>query len=360
MLRSSLLINDSQAAALHLWVISAAQVQYFKGDKSAVGFGERIPIAREASADIEAGAIALARPPLTEAQFEQAQAAIQESVSTNLNRAGLEYSPDQDHSWTKTASEILLKPLDMLQAPLSSLDPTSSISDTAVVLQRFTDEFACMRLDLEAMPSQVRWNTQLLALELERSVNGSALALAMTQVGNSAESLAATARSLPADLRAQVEDLAADLQAQQAVLAAALKDTNATLDNVQTSAAALDNLGQTWIRLFAAFSEMVAKLQAGPTGAAPTDAGSQSPPFDINDYTRTTEKLTESAEALSALLQGVHQLTDAQSPPALLLESEQSARALIDRIFLGAAALVVFTALVALAYRGLVGRRVAA
>jgi hypothetical protein len=84
--------------------------------------------------------------------------------------------------------------------------------------------------------------------------------------------------------------------------------------------------------------------------AAPTPPDQEGPPFDINDYGRTAEKLTETAKALSVLITQVDGLSNRPQPPALLVDAEATARAIVDRAAVAAGALVLFTAVVAFGY----------
>ena len=117
-------------------------------------------------------------------------------------------------------------------------------------------------------------------------------------------------------------------------------------------------MGASFTGMFDGFTKVMATFEADPD-APPTPPERQGPPFDINDYGRTADKLTATAQALTALLTRADALAGA-GPPPLVTDTEAALRALIDRIFLYAAGLVVFTALTALVYRKVVGPRVAA
>ena len=222
-------------------------------------------------------------------------------------------------------------------------------------MQNFTDEFSRARTELSYMPSELRWNTQLLLMEIEERLNLSAVSTGVAQIGASAESLSRTAKSLPESLHTQLTAFAEELSKPQSQLQATMREANTTLETSQQTALALDALGKTWTGTFEGFTQVMATFEPAP-GAPPTPPGQAGPPFDINDYGRTAEKLTETAKALSALLTNVEGLSNRQQPPALLLDTETTARALIDRAALAGGALVLFTALVALAYRLAVSR----
>jgi len=243
----------------------------------------------------------------------------------------------------------------VIQAPLTSLNPTSGLSDTALAVQNFSDEVSRVRTEMSYMPSALRWNTQLLLMELEEKVNLAGMAAGVAQVGASAESLAATAKALPQDLRAQLTTFAEELGKPQSQLQATMREANTTLETSQKTAQAVEAMGRTLTGTFEGFTKVMATFEPDPD-AAPTPPGEEGPPFDINDYGRTAEKVTETAKALNALLSEADGLSNRQQPPALLVDMEATARAIVDRAALAAGALVLFTAVVAFGYRLAVSR----
>jgi hypothetical protein len=134
-----------------------------------------------------------------------------------------------------------------------------------------------------------------------------------------------------------------------------MREANTTLETSQKTAQAVESMGKTLTGTFEAFTKVMATFEPDPD-AAPTPPDQQSPPFDINDYGRTAEKVTETAQALSALLAEASDLSSRAQPPALLTDTEATARAIVDRAALAGGALVLFTAVVAFGYRLAVSR----
>jgi hypothetical protein len=352
--QAALLIADNQAAAIQLWVISAAQLETF--DVGAiVGFGELQPIAQQAAKEIDERVKRLASSLLTPEQVALAEKSVEEYVEGHVGRTGLESTPEDARSWSQSLSSILHKPLEVIEAPLSSLNPTSGLSDTALAVQNFTDEFSRARTELGYLPSELRWNTQLLLMELEQRLDLAAMTAGVAQVGASADSLAATAKTLPESLRTQLTAFAEELSKPQSQLQATLREANTTLETSQKTAQAVEAMGSTLTGTFDGFTKVMATFEPDPN-AAPTPPGEQGPPFDINDYGRTAEKVTETAKALSALLAEADGLSSRTQPPALLADTEATARAIVDRAALAGGALVLFTAVVAFGYRLAVSR----
>lgn len=352
--QAALLIADNQAAAVQLWVLSAAQKETFDV-RTAIGFGDCQPIAKQAAKEIDERVRRLASALLTPEQVKSAERSVQEFVEGHIGRTGLEYTPEDARTWSQSLSSILHKPLEVIQAPLSSLNPASGLSDTALAVQNFTDEFSRARTELGYMPSELRWNTQLLMMEIEERLDLSAMTAGVAQVGASADSLAETAKALPEALRVQLTAFAEELSKPQSQLQATMREANTTIETARQTAQALETMGSTLTGMFDAFTKVMATFEPDPS-AAPTPPGQAGPPFDINDYGRTAEKLTETAKTLSALLTEVDGLSNRKQPPTLLLDTEATARALVDRAVLAAGALVLFTALVAFAYRLAVSR----
>ncbi len=352
--QAALLIADNQAAAVQLWLICEAQRQVFETTDS-LAFGDQQSIARTATTEIEERARNLASTLLTPQQVTLAEQEIHEYVEGNVTRAGLQPTPEAAGSWSESLSAILHKPLEVIQAPLSSLNPTSGLSDTALAVQNFSDEFSRARTELAYLPSEMRWNTQLLLMEIEERFDLAAMTAGVAQVGTSADSLAATAKALPEALRTQLTTFAEDLARPQSELQATLREASSTLETSQKTAQAVQAMGSTLTGTFDGFTKVMATFEPDPN-AAPTPPGQAGPPFDINDYGRVADKLTETAKALSVLLTQADGLSNRAQPPALLVDTEASARAIVDRAALAAGALVLFTALVAFAYRLAVSR----
>jgi len=352
--QATLLIADNQAVAIQLWVLSAAQRETFEVGTPAA-FGELQPVAQQAAKEIDERVKLLASTLLTPEQVARAEQSVQEYVEGHVGRAGLESTPEDARSWSQSLSSILHKPLEVIEAPLSSLNPTSGLSDTALAVQHFSDEFSRARTELGYLPSELRWNTQLLLMEIEQRLDLSAMTKGVAQVGASAESLSATAKALPEALRVQLAAFAQELSQPQSQLQATMREANTTLEASQKTAQAIESMGSTLTGTFDGFTKVMATFEPDPD-AAPTPPGQQGPPFDINDYGRTAEKVTETAKALSALLTEAHDLANAGRPPALLLDSQATARAIVDHAALAGGALVLFTAAVAFAYRLAVSR----
>ena len=352
--QAALLIADNQAAAIQLWVISAAQVEAFKAGIP-VSFGDGQPIALQAAKEIDERVKRLASTLLTPEQAKLAEESVQDYVEGHIGRTGLESTPEDARSWSQSLSSILHKPVELIEAPFSSLNPTSGLSDTALAVQNFTDEFSRARTELAYLPSELRWNTQLLLMEIEERLNLSAMTKGVAQIGASADSVAATAKALPESLRTQLNAFAEELSQPQAQLQASLREANTTLETSQKTAQAIEAMGSTLTGTFDGFTKVMATFEPDPN-AAPTPPGEQGPPFDINDYGRTAEKVTETAKALSTLLGQADNLTNPQQPPALLTLTEATARSIVNHAALAGGALVLFTAVVAFAYRLAVSR----
>lgn len=352
--QAALLLADNQAAALQLWVLSAAQLESFKAGVP-VGFGDSQPIAQQAAVELDEHARRLAGSLLTPEQFQSAEKTVHEFVEGRIGRTGLGIPPEAARTWGQSLSSILHKPIEVIQAPLTSLNPTSGLSDTALAVQNFSDEFSRARTEMAYMPSALRWNTQLLLMELEERIDVAGMSAGVAQIGASAESLAATAKALPQDLRVQLTAFAEELGQPQSELQATLREANTTLETSQKTAQAVEAMGQTLTGTFDGFTKVMATFEPDPD-AAPTPPDEEGPPFDINDYGRTAEKVTETAKALNALLTEADGLSNRQQPPALLADIEATARAIVDHVALAAGALVLFTAVVAFGYRLAVSR----
>jgi len=378
--QAALLIADNQMAGIQLWVIAAVMKQRVTGEMGK-GLKAGQPVALEAATELEERAKALVRGLLTPEQFAVCEKKVDEFAKQQAGKIELGYTPEEARSWGESMSSVLSKPVELIRAPLSSLNPASGLNDTAQAIQHFSDEFSRARKELLYMPSVLRWNTELLYLELIQSESVEAMAGSAQKVGDSAESLAQTAKDLPATLRKELTAFAEDLGQPQAELQETLQVANTTLTNTQHTAESVDAMGATLTGTFHAFNDLMGtfglpedgsddghEVAPAPAESPPTPAEDEAAPYDINDYGRTAEKVTVTAQALTELLTQAGSLVNAEQSPAILADTETRTRslleqtgvlasALVDRIYIGAALLVLFTALVAFVYRMALGKR---
>lgn len=154
----------------------------------------------------------------------------------------------------------------------------------------------------------------------------------MAKISDSSERLAAVAEKLPEDLRREINLVVEDIDARQGEIQKTLKEARELSERIETAGRSVAAAGEAWSGTAKSIGEMVASFQAsssvsGSEGGVAADAESQSKaladagaessapptqpaPYDINDYRRTAEALTETADRLHALVTDLRSLLD--------------------------------------------------
>lgn len=368
--RAFLLLGDDQAALLGMWMISHRLAQFFAEGEGKDLFGAASPIAVGASREIEARIETLAKEFLTAGRFELAQKNITQFVTDHPISTRFEPHVDEKRSWDGVVSTTLNKPVSVVTTPLSFMNPTSGLSDTAAALHRVAATVESLKTELDYAPANIRWQTDLLVLELDESKAVMQALGGLDEIGKSSASIAATAASLPADLREQSSKLLDDVNAKQAGLQLTLDKVQAVLAEARTTAdgidqtfgkvdalvASTDTASQSLTRMaealtvaIDAFTKLMTVLNAPSTETVPPER--QAPPFNINDFGRTADKLTETMKSLGEVLVQVRDLTKPEQTRAIVDTADTAVESVLNRIFLGAGLFVLLVAAVALGYR---------
>jgi hypothetical protein len=261
-------------------------------------------------------------------------------------------------STVKTGSIFSLLYLD----PFAGLDPTTVAIEQSRELAARTVAYA------ERMPTLLRWQAELLALQVARQPDPQELMADIDRVSHSVASVAKTAQGLPelvdtqrkeaidqlfTGVTAQREALLADLDAREGKLRALLGQTKETLD---AGAQMSDSLKGT----IGALDAFVHYVSPPPDPNAPPAKPGK--PFDPLDYGKAAGELGGMARDLTALLSAV----DKTGPQlgALGQRTAEDLKGVVDRAFwrglLLIAVLLVGAISATLAYKALARRVFAA
>jgi hypothetical protein len=342
-LRKALMRADDQAALLHLWTGNAQLQFYFSQDPGSKLFGayaqDGLELFRELTGRVEA----MAERELGPERFPAAQ----KLVATYAQGRPLEVDPLQAAAADPELNELLRdslgKPLDVVMEPLRAINPGKSLDETAQAVREFGVVVDDMRREVTRMPEQVRWQTELLMLDLDESRAREEAQASLTSLTESAERIRQTAQELPAEVEQRVSRLLAELETRQGELRTTLESVRGTLEDGTATAHALTETAQAVDAALASFAQLTADLKGPPR---PADAPARPPgkPFDIGDYTRTAEALTASLVELNGALERVRELTSPESSEHLTRLVDTSVAAASRRLFLYGAGLVVLAA----------------
>jgi hypothetical protein len=177
--------------------------------------------------------------------------------------------------------------------PLSSLDPaTRELTQTRLLGERGL-------YVAQKMPTLLRWQTELLALNTSELPAVQQLVTNSTQLAASAERFASVADQLPDRLSAEREQILKALQSQEKELAALAGEMRQTLLAGSQMSTSLNTTLTT-------FDALMKRFGVGETNSAPV-ADTNAVPFRIEDYLQTAAQLEATARQLTELLVTVDQ-----------------------------------------------------
>ena len=355
--RRSLLRPNVRVAFTSLWHLTVVQRIFMEENPEHFGVGT--PLALEACLKLEETVEAAAPQFLNKEQRETAR--------TFLAEASNPYSPEAGEEGVKAdpLSSAVGKTLSIAQMPFSAINPTSGLSDTAMAAHRIASVANDMRIELGVLPEKLRWQYEFMLLTLEENQTVLALLEDLDRVNQTAAEISHTAASLPEELRTEVTELLTDVEAQQAEIRATLQQVDTTLAGVDTTLANVDTAlvsaektagGLT--ELTRAVDTFMAPYKPDPNAPpepepapAEVEPGEEAPPFDINDYARTADSVTESVTALSALVAQLQESVDSGQGTDVLAAVLTEVDGAVDRLLVRAALFVLFLAAVFVAVR---------
>jgi len=167
--------------------------------------------------------------------------------------------------------------------PFAGLDPaTSELANTRLFAERGL--FLARH-----MPTLVRWETELLALQVAEMPQMENFLSSASQLSSSAERFSQVSERLPDVIRGEREHIVQAIDSQRPGLVSLAAQTQKALDAGKQMSDATNAALKT-------FQDLLKQLQASPS-----DPNSE--PFRIGDYTAAATQITNSAEQLTKLLE---------------------------------------------------------
>ncbi len=279
------------------------------GSGSAV-FGEQHPIAVAASGELVEAAIEVGSRFLDAKEIARVTKEVQLLVKAQPIRGDFVAEGIQNLVTASTTSDVF----DWVTAiPMSPFRALQGVDEGAQAIREFNQTATEMARTVSAMPQLIRWNLQLLALDVSHQGNIEGGMQSFETLAQSAESLSRTAESLPETLHS---------------LVAETERTGRSLgplsQSLERSAIAIAEAGKAWGTLVTELSK------------PPADPTKPSRPFDIREWERTADQVTQAASELRALLESVDTLARSDTMAGPLAELTQR----VERVEAGSRALV--------------------
>lgn len=239
-----------------------------------------------------------------------------------------EFSGSQVQTTLESQKDDVLQ--GVLAIPLVPFRWLGGVDETAQAIKGFTVVSTHLTDVVQGLAADARLQTQLLMLEAEDMDSVKSTLTSMAKLSDSSERLAAVAEKLPEDLRRELNLVVEDIDARQAEIQKTLKEARELSERIELAGRSVAAAGEAWSGTAKSIEDMVASFRSHPTapgdergtvsdstvhseaatdnGLESTASASQPAPYDINDYRRTAEALTETATRLQGLVADLRSL----------------------------------------------------
>ena len=200
----------------------------------------------------------------------------------------------------------------------------------------------------QKMPTLMRWQTELLSVNAVQMQAVQQLVTNSTQIAASVERFAAVAEKLPAQVSTEREEILKALQSQEKDAASLMTAGTQMSDSLNTT--------------LTTFDALMKRFGVGETNHA-SPPNTNSPPFNIQDYTATAAQLAATAQQLTEMIRTLDQTLDSTNLAKLsaqlgpvVQQAQTGGREIVDYAFWKGILLIAIVLLAALIYRFLVAR----
>lgn len=323
---------DALAAYVAMLTLATSLDEYLTTGGGKAAFGDQQSLAVEASGEIAAAARDLGHRFLDEKDLQRVTRQVEMLVAEQPIRGEFVAETVQKLVTTSASNPAF----DWVTAiPMSPFRALQGVDEGAQAIREFNETAMQMARTAANMPRLIRWNLQLLALDVSEQGNVAAGIESFETLAQSAESLSRTAESLPESLRLLLSE------------AERTGDSLAPLSgSLERSATAVAEAGQAWGALVSELSK------------PPADPSKPSRPFDIREWESAATQVALAADELHTLLESAGSLasSDVLAEPLAQLTTrverlEAGSRELVDRVAWRGVQLILLVFALLFAYR---------
>ncbi len=304
-------MKEPEAAYVAILTIATSMHDFVTHGGGVNVFGEQQKVAIDASEDLLRAAIEVGDRFLEEKELARVTADVEKLVRAHPIRG--EFVAEQVQSLVSSSESTPI--FEWVTAiPLSPIRALQGVDQGAQAIRDFNVTAMEMSRIVASMPLLIRWNLELLALDVSQQGDISETLEGFQTLARSAETLSQTAQSLPESLRELLDEAERTGQS-----------LGPLSQSLERSATAVAEAGKAWGGLVAQLSK------------PPADPTKPSRPFDIREWQATAAQITSAATEMRAMLESVNQLAGSQTlagPLDQLTERvervEASSRALVD------------------------------
>lgn len=302
---------------LDLWALWVRVDDYLREGEGAELFGQWQSQAQETAGTVVREIRAVARRHIPADKQSEIVAKINAYAREHPIRAVFRHETARDFNQAEEGRSVLQR---IFAAPFKAVGSVREGLDPTTRLARSVDRFTELMSDY---PAIVRWQTQLLVLDLEQLEAVASVIRSLDEVAGAASRFSRAAESLPERMRQEAEALLADLDERQPELRSTLATAQETLAQAETvtqrvreTTSELTCAGDAWRETAVAVRAAVEQMQQFGTGTNESDDASlttQPADFDIREYTRTAEAIRTATAELRQLLDDLEQFAEGDS-----------------------------------------------
>lgn len=366
---------DALKSYADMWTLCVRMSRFLQEGEGKNVFGDGQEVAVRVAAQMESEIETLGKRFMTAEMFAKIHDSVQVFAKSHPIRTGFANAIVRTAVAKEEGQDPLAGLLSIPLAPFRAMEGVDrgaqAIRGFTVVADRFTDI-------VDQMPEAARWQTELLLYDLEDNAILKRFLATFEQFSASAASFSTTAERLPERLRQEGSELVKEIDARQANLQETLNraekvavTVEKALERVDVVAASIDQTarsvtetGSVWQAAAATIGQTVKDISGDEVrGSRP--ASTQ--PFDINDYRKTADAMTQTALELEKLAIEIQRLVDSPQlsqriqdvdnrAQAAVNQTAMRARDVADHIVWRAGELAAFVFGLALVYRVVAGR----
>jgi len=371
---------EPRTAFVFAWVLCADMERFLTDGKGKDAFGPHQQIAIDTAKELEEAVYTIGLGFLPKDKADEVRAQIKEFSKANPIVAGGDADPTAIAKVTNTVTDSFAW---IINLPLAPFRAFGGIDEGAQAVRQIANVARRATAFAEGLPNEARWQVEVLLLDLEKNALVQSTSESVRVAAESSASLAKTAENLPERVGDQVvrtlEETEGKLEGVRTTLEAAestTREIQTALDkadgiagSVERTSTSFAEAGRAWDQTLRTFGDTYRLLSPEESSDTPTPApseppGEETPPFDINDYTKATESATAMAAELRGLLDDFNRiLTDGEVEDRLdaattttLDRTTEATKGLIDYLTVRAIAIVAAILAAALGYRLLAPR----
>jgi len=302
--------REPESAYVALLTLATSLNEYFTTGSGTEVFGDQQPLAAAASEELVAAALDVGTRFLDEKELARVDKEVRELVKAQPIRGEFVAEKVQNLVTASTMNPTFAW---LAAIPMSPFRALQGVDEGAQAMREFNRTAKEIVRTANAMPRLIRWNLQLLALDVTQQGNIETSLKSFEDLARSAESLSRTAESLPEILHSLLAE--ADRTG---------RSLGPLSQSLERSATAVASAGQAWGGLVAQLSK------------PPADPSKPSRPFDIREWQQTAAEVSSAATELRALLESTGTLAGSDTLGGALAE----VTAQVDRVEVGSRAIV--------------------